>query len=130
MDKTEFMTGYEKRVFNGWKKTAADLLKDGKMLEATLKRVLSHEIPTEDLALESGEVVNIPLIELLVLKKVGYDLDHPKEIDLKAYSSVLGETKQEIYTSVEAASDIFKGIYTGAKPDGSSTRQPKPSDSK
>lgn len=128
MDKTEFMTGYEKRIFKGWHKTAADLLKDKKMLEETLKSVLRHEVATE--SLETGEVVNLPIIDLLVLKKLGYDLDHPEKIDLKVYSAVLGETKQEILTTVENSADIFKGIYTGAKPDGSSTRQPQPSDSK
>ena len=128
MDKTDFMTGYEARLFKGWHKTAADKLKDQKMLEVTLKKVLAHE--TEAAVLESGEVVNLPVIDLLVLKKLGYDLEHPEKIDLKVYSAVLGETKQEINVASETASDIFKGIYTGAKPDGSSTRQPQPSDSK
>lgn len=127
MDKTEFMTGYEKRVFKGWKKTAADLLKDGKMLEATLKSVLKHETEVPDL--ETGEVVNLPIIQVLVLKKLGYDLDHPKDIDLKAYSAVLGETKQEIVASNVTASEMFKGVLAGAKPDGSSTRQTQSSDS-
>ena len=125
MDKTDLMTGYEKRVFKGWKKTAADNLKDGKMLELTLKKVLQHEIPT-DMNLETGEVVNLPIIEILVLTKLGYDLDNPEKIDLKAYSAVLGETKQELNLgNKETASDVFKGIFVkGKKPDDSSSRQP------
>jgi len=118
------MTGYEKRIFHGWHKTAADAFKDGKMLELTLKKVLKHEIPVE-MELETGEVVNLPIIDILVLKKLGYDLDHPEKIDLKVYSTVLGETKQELNLNTEKASDVFKGIYVkGKKPDDSSSRQP------
>jgi len=129
MDKTEFMTGYEKRIFKGWQKTAADLLKDKKMLEETLKSVLKHEVPAE--VLETGEIVNLPVIDLLVLKKLGYDLEHPEKIDLKVYSAVLGETKQEVNVGGEVvASDIFRGVVAGAKPDGSSIRQPQSADTK
>lgn len=123
------MTGYEKRIFSGWHKTAADLLKDKKMLELTLKNVLMHEVPTENL--ETGEVVNLPVIDLLVLKRLGYDLDHPEKIDLKVYSAVLGETKQELNLGGEVvASDFFRGVAAGAKPDGSSSRQTQSSDTK
>ena len=130
MDKTEFMTGYEKRIFKGWHKTAADLLKDKKMLEATLKSVLAHEVDVSE-NLDTGEIVNLPVIDLLVLKKLGYDLDHPEKIDLKVYSAVLGETKQELNLGGEVvASDFFKGVAAGAKPDGSGSRQPQSSDSR
>ena len=128
MDNAKFMTGYEQRIFKGWEKTAADKLKDQKMLEVTLKKVLAHE--TEVPNLETGEVVNLPLMDLLVLKRIGYDLDHPKDIDLKVYSAVLGETKQDLNVTGEVASDLFKGVVAGAKPDGSSTRQSQPSHSK
>ena len=130
MESTELMTGYEKRVYNGWKKTAADELKDKKMLELTLKKVLAHEVATE-ITLETGEVVNLPILDVLVLKKLGYDLEHPEKIDLKVYSAVLGETKQELNLGTnESASELFKGVAAGAKPDGSSSRQPQSSDSK
>ena len=117
MESTELMTGYEKRVYNGWKKTAADELKDKKMLELTLKKVLAHEVATE-ITLETGEVVNLPILDVLVLKKLGYDLEHPEKIDLKVYSAVLGETKQELNLGTnETASELFKGVAAGAKPD-------------
>lgn len=119
------MTGYEKRIFKGWEKTAADLLKDKKMLESTLKRVLAHEISEE--VLETGEVVNLPVIELLVLKKLGYDLDHPKDIDLKVYSAVLGETKQELNIDTgDTVSSMFGGIAAGVKPNGASVGRKDP----
>lgn len=120
---TDLMSGYEVRIFKGWKKTLADSLKDSKMLEVTLKKALGHDV---ELELDSGEKVNVPVIDALVLKKLGYDLQHPEKIDLKVYSSVLGETKQEVVVDSETASQVFTGITAkGAKPNGSDTGSPK-----
>lgn len=123
------MTGYEKRICKGWHKTAADLLKDQKMLEFTLKRVLMHEVEVPE-TLETGEVVNMPIIDLLVIKKLGFDLEHPDKIDLKTYSAVLGELKQEVVQNIEAPSEFFRGVAAGAKPDGSSIRRTQDTDSR
>ena len=113
------MTGYETRIFRGWQKTAADGLKDSKMLEATLKKFMGHEIEEK---LETGEVINVPIKDLLIAKRIGYDLSHPEKIDLKLYSAVLGETKPGLEISEETASMVFKGIQAkGAKPNGSDT---------
>ena len=123
MSKSEFLTGYEQRALKGWEKSKADQIKDGKMLEATLKKVLLHEIE-EAIVLPTGEVANLPIIDLLVIKKVGYDLDHPEKINLKDYSNVLGETKQEVAVSTEdSVMELFKGVYNG-----SNSQQPSRSD--
>ena len=115
----ELMTGYETRVFKGWKKTVADELKDSKMFEYTLKKAMGHEI---EYKLPSGEEINIPIRDAIILAKLGFDLSHPEKIDLKVYSAVLGETKQELGLSDETASMVFKGIQAkGAKPNGSDT---------
>lgn len=111
----EFMTGYEVRVFDGWKKTAADMLKDKKMLETTLKRALGHEV---DMTLETGETVNVPVIDALVLTKIAFDLKHPANIDLKVYSAVLGETKQVLEVESTPASEMFKGITANGSDSG------------
>lgn len=122
MEKTDLMTGYETRLYKGWQKTASDTLKDKKMCEATLRKQLGFSVET---VLPTGEVINIPVIDLLILKKLGYDIEHPEKIDLKVYSTVLGETKQEVVVSEETASDIFKGVVAGAKPNDSNTGQGK-----
>lgn len=101
------MTGYEARIFHGYQKTAADGLKDKKMLEVVLKKALGTPVEEE---LDTGEKVNVPLIDLLIIKKLGYDLKHPDKIDLKVYSQVLGETKQALELDGTLASDMFKGI--------------------
>ena len=124
----ELMTGYETRLFRGWEKTAADSLKDKKMLEVTMKRALGHEVEE---TLPTGEKVNVPVIDLLIMKKIGYDLQHPDKIDLKVYSTVLGETKQEVEINTETASEVFKGIVAqGEQPNGSNTRGSKSSNRK
>lgn len=119
----DLMSGYEVRLFKGWHKTVADSLKDSKMLEVTLKKALGHEVEE---TLPSGEKVNVPVIDLLVMKKLGYDLNHPEKIDLKVYSTVLGETKQEVALDTETASMVFKGIQAkGDKPNGSDSGSPQ-----
>ena len=82
----DLMSGYEVRLFKGWHKTVADSLKDSKMLEVTLKKALGHEVEE---TLPSGEKVNVPVIDLLIMKKLGFGLmrlplgpsGEPKDID-------------------------------------------------
>ena len=107
MDETDLMTGYELRLAKGKRKSAADLLKDEKMVATAVRDVLGVEVPR---ALESGEVVNIPLAYDLVIDYFGYLKKNPGKIDLKVLSAVLGETKVEIQANQETASDVFGGI--------------------
>lgn len=118
MDKTELMTGYEKRLYSGWEKTAADLLKDNHMVADTLKQCLGVEM-TE--VLESGEVKNVPYVVKLIGRLLAYWYEHPEKIDLKVLSTVLGETKQEINIETKTAAEMFRGVTAGAISDDSNS---------
>lgn len=122
MEKTELMTGYEKRIYEGYKKTAADLLKDNKMVANALRTCLGVETARK---LESGEVVNIPIVYDLLIELLAFWKEHPEKIDLKVLSTVLGETKTEIQVESETATDIFKGVVVGAKPNDTDSRPEK-----
>ena len=110
------MTGYEKRLYSGWRKSAADLLKDNKMIASVVKECLGVEVEKQ---LESGEVVNVPFAVDLVGTLFAYWKEHPEKIDLKVLSAVLGETKQEVAVETFSASEMFRGITAGAKNDSS-----------
>jgi hypothetical protein len=112
------MTGYEKRLYSGWEKTAADLLKDNQMVASTVKQCLGVEMEE---TLESGEKKNVPFVVQLVGKLLAYWYDHPEKIDLKVLSNVLGETKQEIAVDTKTAAEMFRGVTAGSKVDGSSS---------
>lgn len=117
MDETDLMTGYELRLAKGKRKSAADLLKDEKMVATAVRDVLGVEVERR---LESGEVVNIPLAYDLVIDYFRYLKNNPGKIDLKVLSAVLGETKVEIQSNQETASDVFGGIaMKRASDDGS-----------
>ena len=113
VDNKELMTGYEQRLVEGWKKSAADLLKDQKMLSSALKVALGAETVKQ---LESGEYINIPIVYDLLIELLAYWKEHPEKIDLKTLSAVLGETKQEV--SIEArkgADELFGDIVNKTK---------------
>ena len=118
MEKTELMTGYEKRIFSGKYKTAADLLKDNQMVANTLKECLGVEV---DVVLETGEHKNVPIIYQLVAKLLAHWCEHPEKIDLKVLSNVLGETKQEINIETKTAAEMFRGVTAGSRVDGTSS---------
>ena len=113
VDNKDLMTGYEHRVYEGWKKSAADLLKDQKMLANALRTALGVETVRK---LESGEEVNIPIVYDLLIELLAYWKQHPEKIDLKTLSTVLGESKQEV--SIEArkgADELFGDIVNKTK---------------
>ena len=107
LDNKELMTGYETRVYEGWRKSAADLLKDQKMLSNALRVSLGVETVRK---LETGEVVNIPIVYDLLIELLAYWKEHPEKIDLKTLSTVLGETKQETNVNVKGANELFGDI--------------------
>ena len=106
VDNKDLMTGYERRLVEGWKKTAADLLKDQKMLSNALKVALGVETVKK---LESGEEVNIPIVYDLLIDLLAYWKEHPEKIDLKVLSTVLGETKQEVSIDAKKGADELFG---------------------
>jgi len=122
MDFQDLMTGYEKRMVYGKLKSAADLLKDDKMVATAVKGILGTEVERK---IESGEAVNIPLVYDLLIDLFAYWKQNPSKIDLKVLSSVLGETKVEVSGSNETASDVFGGIAIakGKKVDTDSGRK-------
>lgn len=106
------MTGYERRLVAGKRKSAADLLKDEKMVASAVRDVLGAEVERR---LETGEVVDLPLVYDLLIDLFAYWKRNPGKIDLKVLSSVLGETKVEVSANSETASDIFGGIAIPSK---------------
>lgn len=106
----DFMTPYEMRIYNQIKKSPGDKIKDDKMLESTLKRMLGMEV---EVTLESGEVINVPTKELLIAKKVAYDLANPKNIDLKMYANVLGENEIKVNANLQTSKELFGDIVVG-----------------
>ena len=107
MNDIEFMSSYEKRIYKGYSKTKADLLKDSKMLSNTVRECLGIEVEHR---LEDGTLVNVPVAVELVALKLNYLKDHPKDIDLKELSSVLGENKIEADITLKSANDLFGDI--------------------
>lgn len=103
----DFMTPYEMRMYNQMKKSPGDVMKDDKMLESTLKRVMNLE---NEIELESGEVINVSTKEMLVMKKIAYDLENPKNIDLKMYANVLGENEIKVNANLKTSEDLFGDI--------------------
>lgn len=106
-NRKDFMTPYEMRMYNQIKKSPGDVMKDDKMLESTLKRVMNLENEVE---LESGEVINVSTKEMLVMRKIAYDLENPKNIDLKMYANVLGENEIKVNANLKTSEDLFGDI--------------------
>ena len=106
-NKTDFMTPYELRMYKEIKKSPGDKIKDDKMLESTLKRMMGMEV---EVTLDSGEVINVPTKELLIAKKIAYDLENPKNIDLKMYANVLGENEIKVNGNLHTSLELFGDI--------------------
>lgn len=107
MPREDFMTAYEKRLYKGVQKTQADLLKDTKLLENTVRNCLGITVPKE---LDDGSIVEVPIAAELVTKKVKYLMEHPEKIDLKELASVLNESKVEVNANVKGAKELFEDI--------------------
>lgn len=102
--KTDFMTPYEVRMFKGMNKSPGDELQDDKMMQSTLKRMLGIEVPVQ---LEDGTEVNVPVKDLLVARKIAFDLVCPKAIDLNAYAKALGENEIKLTGQLKTSSELF-----------------------
>ena len=101
------MTGYEVRTYHGYKKTAADQMKDKRMFSDAIKNRLAME---EKVALPSGEVINVPAIDLLVDAKLQDDLNNPERIDLVKWRKAAGEEVNQAEVNVKGADELFGDI--------------------
>lgn len=113
--KTDFMTPYEVRMFKGMNKTPGDELQDDKMMQNTLKRMLGMEVEVE---LDDGTSINVPTKDLIVARKIAYDVTHPKEIDLKMYASVLGENEFKLSGNLKTSSELFGDLVIKESEEG------------
>ena len=104
---TDLMTGYETRVYRGYKKTAADQLKDKQMFSEAVKNRLAME---EQVTLPTGETINVSALELLVDAKLQADLDNPEGIDLVKWRKAAGEEVNQSEIAVKGANELFGDI--------------------
>ena len=104
---TDFMTGYEVRVYHGYKKTAADQLKDKQMFSEAVKNRLAME---ESVKLPTGEEVNVSALELLVDAKLQDDLNNPERIDLVKWRKAAGEEVNQSEVALKGANELFGDI--------------------
>lgn len=108
----DLMTPYEKRMYDGIEKTAADLCKDNEMLvQSAARQILAVKIEAK---LDTGEEINVPVVSLLLMKKFRYWLENPKEMDIKALSAITDNVKKD-ESAGSFAADFFKGIVPVGK---------------
>lgn len=108
----DLMTGYEVRAYHGYKKTAADQIKDKAMFRNAVKNRLAME---ERVSLPSGEVVNVPAIDLLVDEKLNDDLNNPDRIDLVKWQKAAGEDVNQTEVNLRGADELFGDIVNKTK---------------
>ena len=107
MKKEELMTGYEVRTYRGYKKSAADQIKDKAMFSNAILQRLAME---EQVVLPTGEVVNVPAVALLVDAKLQDDLDNPERIDLVKWRKAAGEEANTVENALKGAEELFGDI--------------------
>jgi len=105
--KTDLMTGFEVRQYRGYKKSAGDLAKQKEMFKNAVKERLAME---ERVVLPTGEVANIPAVELLVDAKFQFDLDNPQGIDLVKWLKAAGEDVNATEVTLKGADELFGDI--------------------
>lgn len=109
----DFMSGYDARIYKGYKKTISDRLQDKRVFSNMLKSALLTDVPMTDE--ETGETVFIPVGMKLICEKLKYLNANPKDIDLKEISAVLGEAKLETETTLRGADELFGDIVNETK---------------
>ena len=101
------MTGYEIREYHGYKKSAADQIKDKQMFSTAIKNRLAME---QKVTLPTGEVVNVTAAELLVDAKLQDDLNNPERIDLVKWRKAAGEEAVTAEETMKGAMELFGDI--------------------
>ena len=114
MSMNPLMSGYEVRITKGLLASSADLLKNDKMVNATVRQALGQDIEE---TLESGEKVNAPVLTRLVAARLGYELKNPDKIDLEKWAKLLGEQKIEQAVELKGADALFGDIVITPKKD-------------
>ena len=107
LNATEFMTDKEIRLYTGYKKTKADVLKDKAAFRNAIKERLAA---TETVITEEGEVIEVSALQLLVDTKLQDDLKHPESIDLAKWLKVAGEDVTQIEANLKGADELFGDI--------------------
>lgn len=111
-DNSIVMSNKDMRIIKGMKPSKSDKIKEEKMFTNTVKKYMGAEIEIE---LEDGSKENQPLVDLIVAKKIAYDLEHPEKIDLKMYSQVMGEDTKTLDVNVKSAKELFGDIVVDAE---------------
>ena len=110
-DNSIVMSNKDMRIIKGMKPSKSDLIKEEKLFTNTVKKYMGAEIEVE---LEDGSKESQPLVDLIVAKKIAYDLEHPEKIDLKMYSQVMGEDTKTVDVNVKSAKELFGDIVVDA----------------
>jgi len=111
-DNSIVMSNKDMRIIKGMKPSKSDLIKEEKLFTNTVKKYMGAEIEVE---LEDGSKESQPLVDLIVAKKIAYDLEHPEKIDLKMYSQVMGEDTKTVDVNVKSAKELFGDIVVDAE---------------
>lgn len=101
------MSKSDMRIIRGMKPSKSDKIKNERMFTNTIKKYLGAEIEVE---LDDGSKETMGVVDLIVAKKIAYDLDHPDKINLKDYSSVMGEDTKNIDVNIKSAKELFGDI--------------------
>ena len=113
-DNSIMLSGKDMRIIKGMKPTKADKIKEEKMFTNTIKKYLGAEIEIES---EDGSKDVMSIAEVMVAKKIAYDIEHPDKIDLKMYSQVLGEDTKTIDVNLKGSKELFGDIVIDQKGD-------------
>ena len=101
------MSKSDMRIIKGKRPSKSDKLKEEKMFTNTIKKYLGAEIEVE---MDDGSKETMGIAEMIVAKKIAYDMEHPDKIDLKMYSSVMGEDTKTIDVNIKNANELFGDI--------------------
>ena len=101
------MSNSDIRILKGMKPSKADKIKNEKIFTNTVRKYMGAEI---EITLEDGSKEVMPIVDVMVAKKIAYDMEHPEKIDLKMYSSVLGEETKNLDVNIKNANELFGDI--------------------
>ena len=101
------MSRSDVRILRGMKPTNADRIKNEKIFTNTIKKYMGAEI---EVTLDDGTKENQSIVDVIVAKKIAYDLEHPEKIDLNMYSKVLGEDTKTVDVNIKNANELFGDI--------------------
>lgn len=101
------MSSSDIRILKGMKPSKADKIKNEKIFTNTVRKYMGAEI---EITLEDGSKEVMPIVDVMVAKKIAYDMEHPEKIDLKMYSSVLGEETKNLDVNIKNANELFGDI--------------------